>query len=158
VAKKIKSFTVDEDTYNALVLLFKDNKVKSSLSLFVNNSLKQLLDDIHLFIEASNRFEDFDIPLPFVIGEMVNEAYKAEPSYELMGEDDKAQALIAYGDHFRWKYEAFKMQVPVAFCRFISSGLYVLSADRQYLIHKESGKKYLPTSETSIREIGEEKS
>ena len=71
MTKKIKSFTVDEDAYNSLVRIFKESGADVSVSLFVNNCLKELsviLADVAGELAEPGKFS---VPLSFIIKSLV---------------------------------------------------------------------------------------
>jgi hypothetical protein len=74
MAKKIKTFTVDEGIYNGLIAKFKENKVEVSVSLYLNNCLKDLLRYLE-FIEKELRRAGYTVPMNFVIKEEICDRY-----------------------------------------------------------------------------------
>jgi hypothetical protein len=157
--KKVKSFTLDEDIYISLATVFKENKVEGSLSLFVHNCLKELLEYIN-GIKQEVEIRHFNVPLSYIIDEMVKNPLLLGRTTDQEHEDPKSE----YGDHFiskyeidaeGWndKYEAEKMKVSLEFYAFLKTNLYELSVNKKYLIHKETGKRYLPVDSQKLVEI-----
>jgi hypothetical protein len=141
--KKIKSFTLDGEIYDSLVAIFKKHKVEGSLSLFVHNSLKELLTYItEIKKELEIRRHDYNVPLSYIIEEIIKNPLLVGRTESEEYEDPKSED----GYHFiskyeidaeEWndKYEAEKMRVSLEFYAFLKTGLYEPSANRKYLIH-----------------------
>ena len=68
--KKIKSFTVDEEVYSALVSMFQRYKTGVSVSLFVNEKLKQLLVKLTEF-ENLLEHSSLTLTMDYVINKVV---------------------------------------------------------------------------------------
>jgi len=142
MAKKIKSFTVDEDIYKRLISMFKKYKAETSISEYLNNKLKGLLwnlEDIEKGIKEMN----YSIPMKFVIDDMVRNyenphRWSSEPD-ERTGVSALEQILMETHDD----YEADKKGIPREFYRWLQSDRFNLSNDKKFLIDKKTGEKYI---------------
>lgn len=65
--KKIKSFTLDEEPYEALFGLFKGNYVDVSLSYCLNKYIKELLRYVEAIQGEMERTGEYTMPMSFVI-------------------------------------------------------------------------------------------
>jgi hypothetical protein len=154
MTKKIKSFTVDENTYNRLVSMFKKYKAETSISAYLNNKLKGLLwylEDIEKGIKEMN----YSIPMKFVIDDKVRscenpDRLSSEPD-EDMGISDLERVLMIIHD----EYEADKKGIPREYYRWLFNDNYKLSKDKKFLIDKTTGKKFISTAACQIREVSE---
>jgi hypothetical protein len=142
MAKKIKSFTVDEDIYNRLISMFKKYKAETSISEYLSNELKGLLwnlEDIEKGIKEMN----YSIPMQFVIDDTVRSCgnphrLSREPD-ERTGVSALEQILMDTQD----EYEADKKGVPREYYRRLQSGTFKLSNDKKFLIDKKTGEKFI---------------
>lgn len=154
MSKKIKSFTVDEDPYNRLVAIFKGNGAKTSISMYLNNQVKWLverLDDL----EKGIKNMEYQIPMSFVIDEIVKdsersgrlstETYKDDPISELQ------MALMDWAD----SYDAYQKGIPYEYYGWLRNPNFMLSNDKKFLIDKETGKKFISTGKSTLMEVRE---
>lgn len=159
--KKIKSFTLNEEIYNSLVTIFREHKVEGSLSLFVHNSMKEFLDYIN-GIKKEVVFKHYKVPMSYIVGEIIKNPLLMGRTEDVDIEDPKSPS--PYGDDYiskyaidaeEWndKYEAEKRKVSIEFYSFLKTDLYELSANKKYLINKETGKKYIPFDRARLVEI-----
>lgn len=147
MAKKIKSFTVDEDIYNALVAKFKGSKVEVSVSLYLNNCLKDLLRYLE-FMEKELKSAGYTVPMSFVIKEMVEASHIHIPG-EGRQPEDAIQELQMNLLEWQDDYEADQKGIPRELYPHVRpGGLFVLSPDKRYVIHRELGKKFIPIDGT----------
>ena len=65
--KKIKSFTMDEEPYEALFGLFKGNYVDVSLSYCLNKYVKEFLRYLEAIQAEMERTDEYTMPMSFVI-------------------------------------------------------------------------------------------
>ncbi len=159
--KKVKSFTLDGGIYDSLGAILKEHKVEGSLSLFVHNSIKEFLKYITgIKEELKIRQHTFNVPLSYIIDEIIKNPL-------LMGRtesQDIENPKSPYGGDYiskyeidveEWndKYEAEKRKVSLEFYAFLKTDLYELSGNKKYLIHKETGKKYIPVDRDRLVEI-----
>jgi hypothetical protein len=153
MAKKIKSFTVDEDVYNRLVSIFKENRAETSISLYLNNNLKsllELLEDLEKGIKEMN----YSIPMSYIIDEIVkNSEYSgrlsSEPYEEKLLVSDLEMAL----NDWQKSYDADQKGIPYEYYDMIQTGKYVLSKDKKFVIEKETGKKYISQDNNRFMEV-----
>jgi len=161
VRKKVKSFTLDEEIYNSLMAKFKEHKVEGSLSLFVHNSMKELLEYITgIKEELEIKKSAYNVPLSFVIDEVVKNPLLIGHTQSLEFRDQNSSDGSGYLSKYEidveeWndKYEAQKMKVSVEFYVFLKTNLYDLSPNGKYLVNRETGKKYIPVDRTRLVEI-----
>jgi hypothetical protein len=143
MAKKIKSFTVDVDIYNGLMEKFKENKVEVSVSLYLNNCLKNLLGYLE-FIEKKLSQHGYTVPMDFVIKEMVEFPHIGIPGEGREPEDAK---LILRMELDKWEndYEADQKDIPRDMYPWVKGNRpFVLSADKRYIIDPKTGTRYIP--------------
>jgi hypothetical protein len=159
MAKQIKSFTVDDEIYRRLVSKFKKYKPETSVSLFLNNRLNELLDFIE-DVEKGMKKYSFSIPMSFVIDEAVKgTVYGKKLSDELDEEGDPAPELWHKLKFLEEWYEADKQGVPRELYRWYKFGGYVVSKDKKFLIEKDTGRKFIPRGSllTEVREVESKK-
>ena len=141
MTKKIKSFTVDEDAYNSLVRIFKESGADVSVSLFVNNCLKELSVILADVAEELAEPAKFSVPMSFIIKSLVE-------SNDILGigrnipEDFQDAGFVSLLVGWQEEYEARQSGIPVEFVPLIKTGLYNLSPDR-YLIERATGMRYI---------------
>jgi hypothetical protein len=159
VRKKVKSFTVDEEVYASLAGVLKETNPEGSLSLFVHNCMKEFLDYIN-GIKEELKFRNYSVPLTYVIDEIIKNPLLMGRTESEEFEDPKSP----YGTHYiskyeidaeEWndKYEAEKRKISIELYSFLKTDLYELSANKKYLIHKETGKKYIPVDRNRLVEL-----
>ncbi len=154
MAKKIKSFTVDEDIYNSLVTKFKKSKVEVSVSLYLNNCLKDLLKYFE-FIEKELRKRGYTVPMAFVIKEMVETPHIHIPGEGHIEPEDASMELEINLEGWQNDYEADQKGIPREMYPWLKDGTnYVLSPDKKYLIREGLGVKFIPIG-GSLRELKE---
>jgi hypothetical protein len=153
MAKKIKSFTVTEDTYNRLVSMFKKYKAETSISEFLNYKLKGLLwylEDMEKGIEEMN----YSIPMQFVIDDAVrswaNPHHLSSEPERSPGISDLEQTLI----YTQNDYNADKKEIPRQFYKWLDeNGHLTLSPDKKFLIDKKTGKKFISDGMGHLMEV-----
>ena len=156
MAKKIKSFTVDEDIYNSLVNKFKENKVDASVSLYLNNCLKNLLMYLE-FIERKLSRGNYTVPMSFVIKEMVQNPHIFIPGE---GHEPEDANFIVQMTMEEWQndYDADQQGIPRDVYKYVREGAgFVLSANKRYVIDPRTGEKFIPINGVlhGIEESGE---
>jgi hypothetical protein len=153
MAKKIKSFTVDEDVYNRLVSIFKVNRAETSISLYLNNNLKsllELLEDLEKGIKEMN----YSIPMSYIIDEIVkNSEYSGRLSSEPYEEELLVSDLEMALNDWQKSYDADQKGIPYEYYDMIQTGKYVLSKDKKFIIEKETGKKYISQDNNRFMEV-----
>ena len=154
MAKKIKTFTTDEEVYNRLVSMFKKYKAETSISEFLNNKLKELLvylEDIEKGINEMN----YSIPMQFVIDDQVK---GCENPRHLSNESDETPCISELEHILMFteeNYEADKKGVPREFYNWLEAGNFKLSEDKKFLIEKETKKKYISAGRNHLMEVRE---
>jgi hypothetical protein len=73
MAKKAKSFAVDEEIYEAVFSMFKQNYVDVNISYCVNKYLKELLSYLRAMEGALKELPEFDVPMSFIIDSVARE-------------------------------------------------------------------------------------
>ena len=71
--KKAKSFAVEEDQYNDLFDLFKENYVEISISYCINRYIKEFLEYLKQVEKTLHKDASFTVPMAFVIEAMARE-------------------------------------------------------------------------------------
>lgn len=141
MVKAVKSFTVEGDVYNSLVKIFKESGVDVSLSLFVNNCLRELSELLKMIKKEIKERKGYSVPMSFIIKSIVE-------SNDILGVSkdwpDELPERFEFMLH-DWKddYEAQQKKIPKEFYRFVQGGLFVLSPNKKYIIEKETGKKFI---------------
>jgi len=137
--KKIKTFSVDEDVYNELVLMFKENQAESSLSFYVDNSLKIFLHSIkRLFLEKKK--DTYTVPMSFIIDSMVRSKYLT--SIDVIEPEDSVEAAKMEMKEWQNRYEAQNTSIPYKYYTVIKTGKFALSPDKKYVVKIETGQKF----------------
>lgn len=141
MAKKIKSFTADEDVYNRLVTMFKKYGAETSISMYLNNMLKDLLNNLE-YLEKGLNDASVSVPMSFVIDELV----KRSQGVPTIVWTDHEEEEVYYTPLEYWKmaYEAFKKGIPLEYYGWLEQNSnFELSKDKKFLIDKETGQKYV---------------
>jgi hypothetical protein len=154
MAKKIKSFTVEEDIYKRLVSMFKKHKAETSVSAYVNNKLKELLWNIE-DIEKGIKEMNYSIPMKFVIDDTVRgcenpHRWSSEPD-ESPGISELEHVLMITLD----EYEADQKGIPREYYSWLKNDNYKLSKDKKFIIDKTTGKKFISIGASQIREVSD---
>ncbi|MDD5009606.1 MAG: hypothetical protein PHU49_13130 [Syntrophorhabdaceae bacterium] len=106
MAKKIKSFTVDEEIYNSLINKFKDRNIETSISFLLNKHLKELLDYIEAIEEELKKSKEHTVPVSFIInslGDLPNfDVFKQQ------GKSEKRKLLKENIEKWQKKYDEEK--------------------------------------------------
>lgn len=143
MVKKIKSFTVDEEIYKALLKMFKKYKVDVSLSAYVDGSLKELL----LYLEECESIIESHVGLKEykgLMGQMVGKVVFREKRIS----DDHITNLIDMLHEEEQEIEARNRNFTLHLYQFIrGSSIYKLSEDKKFMINKKTGERF-PTFKT----------
>jgi hypothetical protein len=155
MAKKIKSFTVDEDAYNRLVSIFKQSGAETSISMYLNNQVKWLVEHLEDLQKGIDEMK-YSVPMSYVIDRIVNDSEKSgrmsrEPYDEKASVSELEMALNDWEDD----YDADQKGIPYEYYRWLQNSNYMLSNDKRFLIDKETGKKYISTSRSTLMEVRE---
>jgi len=73
MAKKVKSFAVDEEIYEAVFSMFKQNYVDVNISYCLNKYLKELLSYLRAIEGELKKNSGFDVPMSFIIESVTRE-------------------------------------------------------------------------------------
>jgi hypothetical protein len=134
---RIKTFSVNADTYNELIAMFKKYEVNVSLSSYVDSCLRNLNDGLKKIESVLVDNKIYSVPMSYVIEETVR-------GNNLTSENNIDEDEIIYEVVNSWQeeYEARKRKIPVNILRFIKTGIFELSKDKKTLTNKETGEIY----------------
>jgi hypothetical protein len=152
--KKVRSFTVEGNSYEELARIFKESGTDVSLSNFVSKCLKELsilLKDV----ERARKEKGFDVPMAYVIKSIVGRNDLFGFYGGLPPELVDVQNLDAMLDLWEYEYEASHQKVPAEFLPFIKRGSHILAPNRKYLIDKKTGRKVVPISNHKLVDVDE---
>ncbi|OPY00331.1 MAG: hypothetical protein A4E62_02372 [Syntrophorhabdus sp. PtaU1.Bin002] len=140
--KKVKTFTVDEETYDSLVTMFKENEAEVSVSHYVDRCLKDLLKYLKTLDELRRqKTERYTVPMSYVIDMVAR-----EPKMTIFEYDDDPDAPFIAGEdelnEIQVRYEAEKKKIPLRFWRFLRTGRYKMSRDGEHIVNKRTGFAY----------------
>ncbi len=155
MAKKIKSFTVNEDTYNRLISMFKKYKAETSISEFLNNKLEGLLGYFE-DIEKGIKEMKYSIPMQFAIDDTVrsrmNTHQLSSESDEFPGISELEQILM----YIQNNYEADKKGIPRELYGWLrEDSNFTLSKDKKFLINKDTGDKFISDGKGNLMVVSE---
>ena len=88
--KKIKSFTMDEEPYEALFGLFKGNYVDVSLSYCLNKYIKEFLRYLEAIQAEMERTGEYTMPMSFVIETIARRPIFQVPEDRLFGGSEES--------------------------------------------------------------------
>jgi hypothetical protein len=147
--KKIKSFTVDEKEYDALVAIFKKYNVEVSVSQYVDACLQQLVYKLKVFenmIKLSKNLK-IDNLMPYTINKIVSK--KSEVRWKgktIEGRDAGDFQMMQYSqeiDEYAAELEAQRNgRTPTLQKLLMLDSSWVLSEDQKYITHKRGGPKF----------------
>jgi len=141
MVKKIKSFTVEEDVYDALVKIFKDSGTDASVSLFVNKCLKELSVILENVDKVLGESKQYTVPMSYVIKSIVERNEILGIGKDIPDEfESKFELMIR---EWQEEYEAKQQNIPVEFIPLIKGGLFSLSPNKRAVIEKKTGKRYI---------------
>ena len=121
MAKKVKSFALEEDIYEKLSTKFKENYVDVTISYCLNKYLKEFLKYLETIQEAINE-SLYTIPMAFVIESVARESlFKILEKEPRPGELESS--LQAELDELQRKYDAHIKRNPSMAIDFASSKL-----------------------------------
>jgi aminopeptidase C len=141
MVKDVKSFTVEGDAYNLLVKKYKESGVDVSLSLFVNNCLRELSELLKMIKKEIKEGKGYSVPLSFIIKSIVesNDILVVSKDWP----DELPERFEFMMQDWQDDYEAQKRKIPKEFYRFVQGGSFVLSPNKKYIIEKKTGKKFI---------------
>lgn len=140
--KKIKTFTVDAETYDSLVAMFKEYEAEVSVSYYVDRCLKDLLKYLRTLDDLRKQeAEKYSAPVGYVI-----ELIAKEPKMSILEYVDEPDAQYIPGrdelDEIQARYEADRKRIPVRFWRLLRTGRFRWSADKKHVINNKTGHAY----------------
>ena len=106
MAKKIKSFTVDEEIYNSLINKLKDRNIETSISSLLNKYLKELLDYIEAIEEELKKSKEYTVPISFIINSL-GDLYSFDV-FKQQGKSEKRKLLKENIEKWQKKYDEDK--------------------------------------------------
>jgi hypothetical protein len=148
--KKIKSFTVDEKEYNALVAMFKKYKVDVSVSQYVDACLRQLVYKLKVFEDLINSNKKLKINnlMPYAIDKIVSKKsqVKWKGKTDIKGLDAEDYQYIQYIQEiqdYAVELEGQRLgRTPFLQKILMADRAWTLTEDNKYLTLKGSSKKY----------------
>ena len=149
--KKIKSFTVEEDAYDSLVRRFKESGTDVSVSLFVNNCLRELSKLLERVEKELKESKEYTVIMSFIIKSIVD-------GKDILGvgkdwPNDLPEKIDYLLHDWQEDYDAYEKKIPIEFYTYLTTGLYILSPNKKYLIEKKTGKKFVPVSKHRLAPI-----
>lgn len=154
MAKKIKSFTVDEDAYNRLVAIFKEHGAETSISMYLNNQVKWLVERLDDLEKGIKGMKD-PIPMSFVIDEMVKDSERSGRLSTETYKDVPVSELVLTLMDWEDSYDASQKGIPYEYYGWLRNPNFMLSNDKKFLIDKETGKKFISTGKSTLMEVRE---
>ncbi len=150
MVKKLKSFTVDGEAYDSLVRLFKASGVDVSVSMFVNNCLKELSVILENMDRLLTKPEEYSVPMSFIIKSIVESKEIIGIGKDIPYDGNEKYGLMLHD--WQEEYEAQQQKIPVEFIPLLKGGLYSLS-NRRYLIENKTGKRYISGGRGRLIEV-----
>ena len=102
--KKAKSFAVEEEQYDELFQLFKENYVEISISYCVNRYIKEFLEYLKKIKKELNKDASYTVTMPFII-----ETIAREPIFKVF---DSEYSIKEEADDLQNKYNIFIKKHP----------------------------------------------
>ena len=138
MAKKIKSFTIDEDAYNDMVRMFKQYDVDVSVSLYVDGCIKALISELKKLEAVYKGVKPKpEVPFLYIINSLVFRRGLRQKEYEIS--DDEVDSLMYNVLSWDEEYKAEKRGYTKFMYQILQSGS-KLSKDKKYVLNKKSGK------------------
>lgn len=153
--KKIKTFTTDEEIYDAVVKMFKESEAEVSVSYYLDKCLKELHRYLERMKTEKEKSGEYTVPMKFIIERMVRSP--------IVSIDDTLPSpgmfIAEETDIWGWQqeYEAHTRNIPSQFYGFVKSGKFKLSNDKSYVINIKTGRKYAFDERGDIIELVDEK-
>lgn len=142
--KAIKSFTVDEKMYSGLVAMIKKHKADVSISLLLNNYIKDLYEYLVLMEEEFKSSDKYTVPMKYVIDCTKNWHITNKPNKEIDEEiNPYLSEMEEVLDSWQNGYEADQKGIPIEYYEYVKDGGFKLSPDKKYVIHIRTGDKYV---------------
>lgn len=140
--KKIKTFSVDEETYNSLVSMFKESGAEVSLSFFVDKNLKDLFKLLQAVRKVKSDDKRYTVPMSYIINEIAR-----TPFIRVLQESELPDSSCLPGeielDELQVKYEAENRKIPIEFWRYLRTGRFEMGPDNESIINKVTGNRYV---------------
>ena len=138
--KKIKTFTVDEEVYDAVLAMFKESETEVSVSYFLDKCLKDLLRYLEIMKAQKETSAEYTVPMAFIIERTVKSAIiSTADEYPVPGMFADTESEISGWQN---EYEAHTRNMPSQFWGLVKSGKFKLSDDRQSVTNIKSGRRY----------------
>jgi hypothetical protein len=102
--KKAKSFAVDEEAYNELNEIFKENYVEVSISYCINRYIKEYLSYLKTVRKEIQQDSSYTVPMSFIIETMAR-----EPIFKRFDSEISAKAEA---DSLQNKYDTYIKKYP----------------------------------------------
>jgi hypothetical protein len=102
--KKAKSFAVEEEQYNELFNLFRENYVEISISYCINRYIKEFLEYLKSIKKELQKGASYTVPMSFII-----ETIAREPIFKIF---DSEYSIKAETDDLQNKYNIFIKKNP----------------------------------------------
>lgn len=120
MTKKVKSFTVDEEAYNALGAMFKEYGAESSISSCLDKHIKELLEYFRALGGGLGRLSEHNVPMSFVIDSFLKAPVVDRVEREANGEPIRVSVLKELD---RWQ-DAYDEEMRKNIQLTLDSGLY----------------------------------
>ena len=153
--KKIKTFSVEVEAYDALIAMFSESSAEVSVSYYVDKCLKELARYLKTMKTEKEQSEEYTVPLSFIIERVVRSP--------IMSLDDSIPApgmfVKDYEREIYWwqqEYEAQIQKMPSQFWGLVKSGKFAISADKKVVTNLKSGFKYTLDEDGDIKAFLEE--
>jgi hypothetical protein len=155
--KKIRTFTVDDETYKKLMELFKRCEVEKSISFVVDKVLKELFECLEALEKRYNESSEYSVPMSYVIDTVLRDRFVQLDEYfdEKIPETERIPGTIVLNE-IQSRYDAEKMKVPLFYANAVKSGKFALSKDKKYIISLEDGIKYCLNDSGFVEEYRDE--
>lgn len=140
--KKIKSFTVNQETYDSLVAMFKEYDAEVSVSYYVDRCLKDVMEYLKTLDDLRKReIEKYSVPMSYIIDTIAR-----EPKMSILEYDDEPGSPYVAGkdelEEVQIRYEAERKRIPLRFWRFLRTGHFKMAADKKHVINQKTGYAY----------------
>lgn len=102
--KKAKSFAVEEEQYDKLFALFRENYVEISISYCVNRYIKEFLEYLKAVQSELKKDKSLTVPMPFIIETMAR-----EPIFKKFDSESAAKTEV---NELQGKYNTYIKKYP----------------------------------------------
>jgi hypothetical protein len=155
--KKAKSFAVEEEQYDQLYQLFRENYVEISISYCVNRYIKEFLEYLKNIKKELNKDASYTVTMPFVIEQIAR-----EPIFKVF---DSEYSIKEEADDLQNKYNIFIKKHPEKAKKFDISSIEGNAPTKEIFgvymkfLWEEIRRRNIPDDEIGlfIRSYGQEK-